>query len=473
MRINSLVAGAVLATVVLSAPTSAQVRKSITQLTATELASLRKGYAQMIAWNSAPASSADFKRSLRFWANMHAYFGQACGPTSGLNNQGMSGLSAQTRSTPEELATWCTCVHGGVQFLTWHRMYLIYFEQVLQQAAGDPNLRLPFWDYQTDGTIPLAFRSPTYVNGNGQSVANPLYVANRRAELNDGSASLTSTVTSTTAAMALTDYPSFNSSIEQTPHGAVHCASGVAGCNTGYMGAVPAAGNDPIFYTHHANIDRLYQCWLSVSPDLRLPASNLRGQQYSFINGQGQLVTRVVGDMLTTDQLGYSYATGGGCPRSFIPPKFRLQSKWKRIFPPGPWRSEVPVVFPSDVTQRARSAKVAQLVIEEPVIERSFGGLVQVALQATDGRVVPLGVISGFNDTAPDHGHDTAAMATMQRELRFDARDALIKAGPGAKVILLPVQPIQSVNKARPLVRMSVTQRQVSVQAKSIRLETN
>ena len=474
MKIRTLVAGAMLSAVVLSAPSSAQVRKSITQLTATELASLRKGYAQMIAWNSAPAGSADFRRSLRFWANMHAYFGQGCASTNGLNNPGMSGVSAQTPGTPEELATWCTCVHGGVHFLTWHRMYLFYFEEVLRQAAGDPGLMLPYWDYQTNGAIPAAFRSPTYVDGNGQTVANPLFVANRQAQLNAGTGTLASAVTSTSAAMALTDYPSFNDSIEQAPHGAVHCATGVSGCPSGYMGAVPAAGNDPIFYTHHANIDRLYQCWLAVSPRNRLPATNLRTQQFTFINGQGGQIRRVVGDMLTLQQLGYSYAGGGGCPPSFIPPKWRLMVKWRRIFPPGPWLSEKPLVFPAEVTQRARRARVAQLVIQEPRIERSSGGLVQVALQAADGRILPLGVISAFNDSAPDHRHDaTAGMGTMQRELRFDARDALIKAGAGAKVVLRPVQAVQSVNKARPFAALTAAERVVSLQAKSVRLETN
>ena len=28
------------------------------------------------------------------------------------------------------------------------------------------------------------------------------------------------------------------------------------------MGIVPVAGADPVFYMHHANIDRLWQCWI-------------------------------------------------------------------------------------------------------------------------------------------------------------------------------------------------------------------
>src|SRR4051812_45780504 len=133
-------------------------RKSITALTPAELASLRKGYAQMIAWNSAPHGSANYKRSLAYWANMHAYFGSGCAGTGGLSAAGMSGLSAQTPSNPDDNAVWCTCEHSSSQFLTWHRMYLFYFEKVLQAAAGDPKLRLPYWDYETDAHIPAAYR---------------------------------------------------------------------------------------------------------------------------------------------------------------------------------------------------------------------------------------------------------------------------------------------------------------------------
>lgn len=297
-----------------ASPVSAQPRKSITELTPQEVASLRRGFAQMIAWNSAPHGSANYRRSLQYWANMHAYFGTGCSPASGLNQQGMSGLSPQAKSNADENATWCTCQHGNLQFLTWHRMYLYYFEQVLQAASGDPNLRLPYWDYELNGQLPAAYRDATWVNQNNQTVPNPLRVANRQSQLNAGTGTLGSNTTSTSTAMAQTSYSLFNNNLEGVPHGAVHCATGVAGCPTGYMGAVPAAGNDPIFYSHHANIDRLYECWVRVSPNTRLPTGAQLNTSFSFVDGTGALVTRTVGSMLTTAQLGYAYSAGAGCP---------------------------------------------------------------------------------------------------------------------------------------------------------------
>src|SRR5262249_17493332 len=83
----------------------------------------------------------------------------------------------------------------------------------------------------------------------------------------------------------------------------------------GLMGSVPAAALDPIFYEHHANIDRLYECWLKVNEPARLPSNPTDlNAQFSFVDADGSTVTRRVGDMLKLSQLDYTYAAGGGCP---------------------------------------------------------------------------------------------------------------------------------------------------------------
>jgi hypothetical protein len=422
-------------------------RKSINDLTAAELASLRKGFAQMIAWNGAPHGSANFKRSLLYWANMHAYIGSGCSPASGINNPGMSGLSVQSKSTPDENATWCTCQHGTIQFLTWHRMYLYYFEKVLQAAAGDPKLRLPYWDYEKDGHIPAAYRSPTYVL-NGSTVPNPLYVANRQAQLNAGTAALTAAVVATSGAMPKTSYSPFNSAIEQTPHGSVHCATGVGGCPTGYMGYVPSAGNDPIFYSHHANIDRLYECWLKVSPAQRLPSGSTLTASFSFIDGAGTLVTRVVADMLTTQQLNYGYTAGAGCPLLRIPHLPILESVPWRVIPLlGPTRIEprvmkIPVRIAPETEAAAGANKPpkvnqANLVLEGVASDEAPGAMFEVALEDSNGKRVTVGVLNFFTETAPRH--DGMAMANDSGRKAFDATAALQALGTASpKLVIQP-----------------------------------
>ena len=49
-------------------------RKSVSNLTVAELMSLRRGVAQMMARNSAPHGSADYRRSWVYWANAKAAF---------------------------------------------------------------------------------------------------------------------------------------------------------------------------------------------------------------------------------------------------------------------------------------------------------------------------------------------------------------------------------------------------------------
>jgi hypothetical protein len=431
--------------------TTAQ-RKSANDLTEAELMSLRRGVAQMMAWNNAPRDSADFRRSWVYWANMHAHFGPACGgPISG---SGMAGVVEFTASNQTEQDLWCGCEHGNVRFLTWHRMYLWYFERVLQQAAGDPALRLPFWDYVTDPTLPAAYRDPTYVDENGQTVPNPLRVEARQPALNAGTSGLLPGVASSASAMTQTTFGTFSSRLENTPHGAVHCSLVTGSCPNGLMGAVPASALDPIFYAHHTNIDRLYQCWLQTDEPNRLPNDPTHlDVRYSFIDGDGSVVERRVGDMLTVSGLGYSYAAGGGCPAMMVAMNSRGETMNLAGFTKA---QEAPVealataeglelergltTVPLQVEKRSPEMLSAQsamgdqslradLIIEGVTFDEPPGTLYNVYLQSNDGTRLQVGVMSFFNMSAPqagDHAHHSAAEGTT---FTFDATEAIRQIG--------------------------------------------
>ena len=437
-------------------------RKSVTALTPAEVMALRRGVATMMSRNSAPENSADYRRSWIFWANMHLHFGNDCaGPISG---NGMAGVQTFTASNADETATWCKCEHGTVNFLTWHRMYLWYFERVLQQAAGDPSLRLPFFDYETNGQLPEIYRATTYVDENGNTVPNPLHVDARQPGLNNGTQSLSSAITSTTSAMSATTFTAFSPSLEGTPHGAVHCGIVTGGCPNGLMGSVPVAALDPIFYAHHANIDRLYECWLKVNPSSRLP--NDPGQlntTFTFVDSDGSTPTRRVGDMLTTAQLGYSYAAGGGCPAvpqviaaagatmaaagestaaGAAAPPARPE---RALAAAGPARiSGAQTKVPLVIEQAGRQTLAAQpqaiqtgrtyLTIEGVQFDKAPGGLYEVLLQASDGRREQVGVINFFNMLPTG----TEVMAHMghgvtSADFRFDVTEAVRTLGLSAE----------------------------------------
>ncbi len=66
----------------------------------------------------------------------------------------------------------------------------------------------------------------------------------------------TGLATSVANAMALTNYFNAQGGIDG-PHGTVHVTIG------GNMGSVKRAAQDPIFWVHHAQIDRLWNLWLA------------------------------------------------------------------------------------------------------------------------------------------------------------------------------------------------------------------
>lgn len=432
-------------------------RKSINNLTAAELMSLRKGVATMMARNSAARDSADFRRSWIYWANMHAHFGADC--AGAISGAGMAGVQTFTATNATETATWCKCQHGTQPFLTWHRMYLWYFERVLQQAAGDPSLRLPYWDYATNPGLPAAYRDATYVNENGATVPNPLRVDARQASLNAGTSSLGAGTTSSASAMTSTSYVPFNNAIQATPHGAVHCAVGVSpGCPNGLMGSVPVSALDPIFYAHHTNIDRLYECWLKVNEPARLPSdSGHLNTQFSFIDSDGSTATRKVSDMLRLSQLGYAYASGGGCPAGALVAEAEGVSMQgtsmsdasgvsasaaseKAIATVGATRLErgvttVPMnVAPAamqslSATAEPLAGRRVRLVIDGLKFDSAPGTLYNVYM-VKGGQREQVGIINFFNFTAPQggaHAHHTGTGSAAQFE--FDATDAVHRLG--------------------------------------------
>jgi hypothetical protein len=286
--------------------------------------------------------------------------------------------------------------------------------------------------------------------------------------------------------MPATSYTPFNSAIEGTPHGSVHCATGVGGCPTGYMGAVPAAGNDPIFYSHHANIDRLYECWLKVNPAGRLPSGATLTASFSFIDGAGNLVTRVVGDMKTTAQLHYGYTAGGGCPRIKIwPPIIWKQIPWKVIPLLGPTRLERGVTtIPLRLTPQLRTqmfsaapnanaaptpTRQATLVVEGLTFDEAPGVMYEVSLVGPDGKKMPVGVINFFNQTAPQHHRGMAGMAEAAPvgTRTFDATEALQALGGPANAQLV-VEPTTGVTGQNAIERLST---KANVRFNAARLE--
>jgi tyrosinase len=111
-------------------------------------------------------------------------------------------------------------------------------------------------------------------------------------------------------------------SVESTPHNAIHVDVGgewVQGGVTmdGWMINPDTAALDPIFWLHHANIDRLWSVWNRISSSNTDPTGsvNVGGQPiswptsvpFSFYDETGNVVTMTPSQVLDTTATSFSY----------------------------------------------------------------------------------------------------------------------------------------------------------------------
>ena len=288
---------------------------------AARLASLQKAITKMKSLDSAPPTSADYRRSWAYWANIHGYYGtQSPDGTvqqqiAWLNANGMgsftsfyNGITNQTPPDSTATTVWATCQHStntqALNFFGWHRMYLYYFERILRWAAEDDTLRLPYWDYTNPSNLALPSQFRT--------TASTLFDQKRKSAINSGSQTLNANSTDIDDLLPDPDYFDYESSIEEGVHGYVHCTVGPT-CPVAHMGDVPVAGNDPVFYHHHANIDRMWACWQNLHPT---PSGAWQNQQFSFVDETGAMVTKPVSFVINSAPLGYVYDNVSNCSRA-------------------------------------------------------------------------------------------------------------------------------------------------------------
>jgi len=147
------------------------------------------------------------------------------------------------------------CPHSAPYFLAWHRGYLYYFERQLRAVSGDTKLVLPYWDYYTNPALPAEFTNP--------ASSNPLYV--QRVNTNVRQALTMAPFASTLIYFPRGTANAFEPVLEDAPHNPVHDIIG------NWMADMQSP-TDPIFWLHHANIDRLWVAWVSAGGGRRMPS---------------------------------------------------------------------------------------------------------------------------------------------------------------------------------------------------------
>ena len=251
------------------------------------------------------------------------------------------------------LTAWNTCHQDSSFFWAWHRMYLYWFERIVRKHGEMYDWALPYWDWTNpaERALPAAFRIST----------DPaLYDGSRNASINAGGELSTSLGASVANAMTLLDYFNAQSGVNG-PHGSVH---GIVGGN---MCCVSSAAQDPIFYVHHAEVDRQWNRWLAQGGGRSSPVGDAtwRNTTYTFFDECCNEVTMKGCDVLRAAlQLDYSYECEPSqinqyCPRVWqIDPSLldRILARWE-----GPWELRGEPLRLTLESQRARLEGVRRL----------------------------------------------------------------------------------------------------------------
>jgi tyrosinase len=255
---------------------------------------------------------------------------------------------------------WHECAHGNWFFLPWHRAYLLEFEKVARahivRLGGPADWALPYWnssDYVRNpqaASLPLALRDPLLPDGvdligeDGQpdpDRSNPLFEPSRLGpeqlvgppsadDWPDPTEALTRHHYANAEDMErisfaggyITDLTFFHFSdemgqVDGQPHGLGHTHTG------GLMAGFATAGLDPLFWMHHANVDRLWETYAHdlghgypfpngrpTSPGLERDAfDSWSGRTFNFLRTDGTVGSWTAPKVTDTSKLGYQYDT--------------------------------------------------------------------------------------------------------------------------------------------------------------------
>jgi tyrosinase len=249
-------------------------------------------------------------------------------PTSWVYQAAVHGVAAG--EPPDEFRNQCQ--HRSWFFLPWHRMYLSCFERIVRTAVPEEfreTWALPYWNYDRGGStaeLPGAFRDEEMPDGS----PNPLFVAERDEVMNLGGR-LDPRITSAEIAMFEVEFsleggpglpggfggpvtewhffgPESPGELEKTPHNDVH---GAVGGDFGFMSGFDTAPLDPVFWLHHANLDRLWETWLAqTEPPERANPTDPRWTssiEFHFHDEHGDPVSFRPEDVVDTEALEYVY----------------------------------------------------------------------------------------------------------------------------------------------------------------------
>lgn len=236
-------------------------------------------------------------------------------------------------------------IHNGWYFLPWHRMFMYWHERIIAKVLNDSTFALPFWawDNQQDVTDPPGnVIPPQYTNPNSSlydpirnncSQANPYIDLDTRGGVcSNKTASYMRTqnnrliysqiVVGAPTTSLFYGMPYYfgdwggagPGTFEDQPHGTVHAWVGDPYAKPPLktlddMGNFGRAAFDPIFYAHHANVDRVWYLWNHIPSGARSFPQNpiFNNTQFTLYDENANLVKMNVSQVLDSNLLRYRY----------------------------------------------------------------------------------------------------------------------------------------------------------------------
>ncbi|WCJ26989.1 Polyphenol oxidase chloroplastic [Euphorbia peplus] len=257
----------------------------------------------------------DDPRSFMQQANIH------CAYCDGAHNQvGFPDLDLQ--------------VHNSWLFFPFHRYYLHFYEKILGKLINDPTFALPFWNWDSpDGMfLPTLYanpKSPLYDELRNKNHQPPMILDLDYNGTDDTTISNEDQVSSNLTIMYRQIVSNGKTprlflgepyrhgdegnpgggSMENIPHGSVHIWTGDnTQPNFENMGNFYSAGRDPIFFAHHANIDRMWTIWKSLGGRRTdFTDKDWLDSGFVFYDENANPVRVKVRDCLESKNLGYVY----------------------------------------------------------------------------------------------------------------------------------------------------------------------
>ncbi len=190
--------------------------------------------------------------------------------------------------------------HSGPAFLPWHRYMLVRFEEQLRLALNNDSFRIPYWDWATDAELSDPRNSPLWdVSAAGQFergtwrvrlLENPsqndhLVRVDRPLDRQLGQSASSFLPNMTQVRQIITqqvvyDRPPF----DRSSLGFRNFAEGWRGSSRMHNNVhvwvggdmlLSTSPNDPIFFLHHCNVDRIWAAWQNRHPNSPyLPSQN-------------------------------------------------------------------------------------------------------------------------------------------------------------------------------------------------------